>query len=985
MKPKNLTLAVWLAMASVCVLHANPKIEKPVADVKSSLESSLASFLKKKDFSFQSFNVSGNSAEGTAQFLDSQASFSLTFSDESHFTTLTVNFNTPKDLDRGDSRRLAGSNLSDWWPKGTPEPKATAIICEFGNSLTVSELKMIMQSSSWSPISGSPLQVSNPSFTVSVRDPASRRPSVAVSTAGELNLGGAKVLIAAAISSSGQDWAFSGKVPSIILGTILKSAINDPILNEIPNEISSLSLTDLDFSVQPGAQRFSASGTTDVGRVEFDIKPAPNKGPLSLLLGFRLPSGFQLSKIASSLQPLDNMGLQNTQFFLSSVQQMPALKSIQATKEVNRGLTMMASYNLSSLSPEFASWLGQTDLNVVSTVSNRASDAYLSAYISTSIPFDKSGNVTMKEINLTIRPAPALKVDMGASIDVKTSNGTVLQFKSDIEVDIPNLAIGVKGQLKGVWNNPFGISNGLTISDLGLGISASIKSGGIPLPALALQGTMKAGNGNPPIFSGGITVGLNTYDSINSMIDAHFDRLNLGQIAKAFAASVPIPAEVTNTLSNATLSDVQLTVVPNPSGVVLFDKTYEPGFLVKGDANIQDFKLSLLVCVAADGMEARGAISPIRYEPFFALTSADGQAGPSVNFMVKPGNFHMSFTGSATLLGITQSAEMNLRDTGFELMTSGKILNMFNATLRVYGSSVKDGGSFGVNAKLQNDLWQYINQHASEEIDKATKDTQNGINSAKKTITQEQNKLNSLNADIDQQRRIVQSERDRDCKRLADAKADVESKRQSVQSIQNDIDAQHRIIAQIDKRISDKNKWVDSAPNIFEKGTRGTASLPFYTEQAALRSAAMAQIALFETGKATANATLLATREIVGAMGDLCKQTPIDADPRVAGLIAAKGTAQGSMEAAKQILEGAKIVTVGSFQAGKWIVENGSPLGVIVINSAEFDGKLSMVNGGRVSLKVKGSFAGNPLDTSFSFDFKNPLETVNAFADSLLK
>ncbi len=985
MKPKNLTLAIWLAMASVFSLHANPEIDKPAADIKSSLETALGSFLRKKDFSFQSFHVSGNSAEGTAQFFDSPASFSLTYSDESHFTTLTINFNSPKDFDRADSKRLAGSNLSDWWPKGTPEPRGTAIICEFSNSLSINELKMIMQSSNWSPINGSPLQVNSPSFTVSVRNPSSKRPSVAISITGQANFGGTNVLIAASITSSGQDWTFGAKVPSIVLGTILKSDINDPILNEIPNEISSLSLSDIEFSVQPNSQRFSASGTTDVGNVEFEVKPGPNKGPLSLLLGFRLPVGFQLSKIASGLQPLDNLGLQNTQFVLSSVQQAATLKSLQGGKEVNRGLTMRASYDLTSLSPEFASWVGQTNLNVETAVSNRASDAYLSAYISTNVPFDKSGNVTMKEINLTIRPAPALKVDMAGRIDIKTSNGTILQFKSAIEVDIPNLAIGVKGQLNGVWNNPFGISNGLTISDLGLGISASIKAGGIPLPAIALMGTMKAGNGNPPIFSGGITVGLNTYDPINSMIDAHFDRLNLGQIAKAFAANVPIPNEVTNTLSNASLSNVQLTAVPNPNGIVIFDKHYEPGFLLKGDANIQDFKMSLLVRVATDGMEARAAIDAIRHEPFFALTSADGRAGPSMEFLVKPGNFKMAFTGSATLLGITQTAEMKLQDTGFELMTSGKILNMFNASLRVYGSSVKDGGSFGVNAKLQNDLWQYINENASKEIDKATKDTQNGINSAKKTITQEQNKLNSLNADIDQQRRIVQGERDRDCKRLADAKADVESKRQGVQSIQNDIDAQHRIIAQIDKRISDKNKWVDSAPNFIEKGARGTASVPFYTEQAALRSAAMAQIALFETGKATANATLLATREIVGTMGDLCKQTPIDADPRVAGLIAAKETAQGSMEAAKQVLEGAKIVTVGSFQAGKWIVENGSPMGVINITSAEFDGKLSMVNGGRVSLKVVGSFAGNPLNTSFSFDFKNPIETINAFANSLLK
>lgn len=977
----KIRLTLWLFMACISMGYTVPK-GTALPDIRESLEEALTTFLKKKDVSIQSFNVTGNTAEGTLQLFGAAATFVLEYSDESHFKTFTVKFNRPIQFDRSDSKRLTGENLDNWWPKGFPEPGASTVIFEFENSIIISSLKILMEGGNWSPVSGSPLQINSPQFTVTVRAPASKRPSISIMLNGNLNVGGTTAAIATSIGSSGQDWAFNGKIPSVVLGQALQSVLNDPLLNEIPQEISAIGLRDVEFSVLPKAQQFSARGLSDLGQLEFEVKPAPNRGPLGLLLGFKPPSGFQLSKIASGLRPLDNMGLQNTTFILSSVAQPASLKILPGMAEVRRGLTMRAGYDLNELSREFASWLKVSTLNIESTVSNQMSDVMLQGSINTSIPFDQSGNVTMREINMSIRPAPALKVDMGAFIDIKTSNGVVLQFRSAINVDIPNLAIGVSGVLNGVWENPFGISPGLTISDLGLGINASIKGGPIPLPALALKGTMKAGN--PPVFSGAITVGLNSYDPLSSMVDAHFDRLSLGQIARGFAPGIPLN-DIIQTLDRASLSNVQVTVVPNPNGVVILDKTYAPGFLVKGSANILDYNLELLVRIEQAGMEARAAMDAIRHAPFFSLTSADGSTGPSLDFRVKPGDVRMALTGAATVLGLTRSAEMYIRDSGFELMTGGKIFNMFNATLRVYGSAVRDGASFGINAKLENDIFDYITKNATAEIDKATKDTQNGINGAKHTITVEQEKLNSINANIVQQRAIVQAERDRDCNRLRTAEADVENKRREVERIQNDINAQHREIAEIDKRIAAKSNWVESAPDFVQKSARGLEAGPFYAEQALLRSKAMALIGTFESGKAIANAALIAAREIMGGMAYLCAQTPIDVDPRVAGLFSVKAVSQGAMEAAKQILEGAKIVSVGSFQAGKWIVENGSPAGVINITYAEFDGNLSAVTGGQVSLKVKGIFAGNPLDTSFTFDFNNPIETINAFADSLVK
>ena len=60
------------------------------------------------------------------------------------------------------------------------------------------------------------------------------------------------------------------------------------------------------------------------------------------------------------------------------------------------------------------------------------------------------------------------------------------------------------------------------------------------------------------------------------------------------------------------------------------------------------------------------------------------------------------------------------------------------------------------------------------------------------------------------------------------------------------------------------------------------------------------------------------------------RKTPIDLDPRIAGLITARETADKSLQAAKVIVQGTGAITGGSLKATKYIVEKGST-GVVTI------------------------------------------------------
>ena len=119
-------------------------------------------------------------------------------------------------------------------------------------------------------------------------------------------------------------------------------------------------------------------------------------------------------------------------------------------------------------------------------------------------------------------------------------------------------------------------------------------------------------------------------------------------------------------------------------------------------------------------------------------------------------------------------------------------------------------------------------------------------------------------------------------------------------------------------------------------------------------------------------------------LGAGCDLTPIDLDPRVSGLIAARETADKSLQAAKVIVEGTGTLTGGSLKATKYIVEKGTT-GVVTITYAYFETKLSEADGGMVSMKVKGTYAGEPLDKAFTINMVDPQATVEAFAHELLK
>jgi len=486
---------------------------------------------------------------------------------------------------------------------------------------------------------------------------------------------------------------------------------------------------------------------------------------------------------------------------------------------------------------------------------------------------------------------------------------------------------------------------------------------------------------------------LNANNPSESAIDAGFNKVSLKAVLEEFCDEQTlskIPNDIRNTILNVSMEDVRLTVAARP--ITVMNKDFDPGFRIKGTAAIGDIAgANLDVQVGYEGIDASAGIKKISHPPFFELKGARGKEDPTIQIVAKADKeSKVMVSGSATLLGLTAEADMLLNDKGFDLYARGKIFDAFEAKLEVSGSRVTDGGSFRVAATMEQNFMAYVTENASKEIDKATKDTQEDISYAQGEITKEQNKLKVLEVEINKQKKIVQGERDRDLANIRTAKADVERERLKVQKIQNDINSAHSAIATAKKKISQikvKPRKIDSAESFF--GAVGDAvvqtveSTPEFAKQSAIITAKGTEIAALETAKETADLALTATRETLGLMNDIGDKVPIEMDPRVAGLIASKETANAAMETAKGVLEAAKVVGVGSLSAAKWIVENG-PQNVVNITYAHFETKLSAAHGGSITVHFKGTFAGEPMDEKFTINFENPLDSVQDFAESLI-
>jgi hypothetical protein len=813
---------------------------------------------------------------------------------------------------------------------------------------------------SWRPVRETDFEIGPFSLSIEIDDPTGgRNAGLTAQLHGDASLAGIGGSVTGSIGSAESEWLLAASIHDLTIDRIiaLVAGADDADKLGLPSALRELVLNQLSVTIEPAAKSFSVSADSSLGILQAGLTAGGTK---RFFVGIQPPPDFRFASLDQGLKTLDAIGLQNSALVISSHQQVVDLPLFAefGGRDVGRGLSVLAAWRIDQLDPQLATVMGKSQIVVQATIGTRLTDLALEGELDTDLRFDPAGSVSMRGVEISLRPAPQqAEIKLGGLLDVRASQNEVLTFKADVIVDVTNQGLEVDGQMIGIWQNALGI-RGLHMGNAGIGGGLSFRTTPIPLPVFRLQGELIAGDIDRPDFSGDGLLALDASNPLQSAIDAGFDKLDLDQIIRA--ATAPnvyrdIPADIRNTVLKTSLKDVRLTVVPSPAGLVVFDKAYDPGFLVKGNGRIANLQADLLMALDyTAGIEARASVSPISHPPFFELTGARGQGWPILYLIAKPAERSLvAVSGQANVLGMASETDLYINDGGFSLYTSGRLFDSFSGSVEIAGGDLTDGGTIYAMAQMRNDLTQRITRVASRAIDEATRQTRRDMNFARSEIERAKGDVRRLDGDIARNRNIINAERQRDCGRIVRAERGVGNAQREVNRLQREIDLRHR--------------WIADTPWVWEKARFGT------------------EIVGLETAKATATAALFTARSALNGIGVACVRSPVDLDPRVSTLIAAKETALAAMTASQESLRGFEAIGVGTLTAAKWLNENASPIGVVNITDAHFEGCLNALSGGRVSMEIRGTFADKPIDGAFTMNLSSPDEAIREFANTLLR
>jgi multidrug efflux pump subunit AcrA (membrane-fusion protein) len=301
---------------------------------------------------------------------------------------------------------------------------------------------------------------------------------------------------------------------------------------------------------------------------------------------------------------------------------------------------------------------------------------------------------------------------------------------------------------------------------------------------------------------------------------------------------------------------------------------------------------------------------------------------------------------------------------------------------------------------------------------------QQRLQAAQAEVQKAQNQVNTLDAQIDQMRRTIQAERARDTARIQAAQREVQKAQDEVNRLQSESNRAKDRIAALQRAIKAKEQWynnlgfwdkanpanwgavvAENTPRIAEISGLGieTGALEAAKHTAwGILEAAKGVLRGIEAGAKTfpinadprmvglltahgsAWAVLEAAKGVLRGIEAAAQTVPIEADPRMVGLFTAYGTATGALQVAQGVLEGTKLTVGGLADVGQFILDVGLG-GLIDVKSASFRTSLAAANGGRVAMSIDVLFMKKERRTlTLDFSFADPLSAANALAKALL-
>ncbi len=758
------------------------------------------------------------------------------------------------------------------------------------------------------------------------------------SIAGTLNLGTASFTSTYEFPG---DFVIAGSIPSFKLSPLVQDICGGDIVRgmSVPAGFMDVELKDIAFEINPKQKEMALSANSPMGQSEIQVKKMTD-GKWGFTVGFVPPAKWKLSTINSSLSVLDDLKFSNTALILASSEdrsfELATIETPLDDVDIKPGLNLFASLSMKGLGVD--ELLKIDSLTIYAAIGTNPRNLTLEAQIEGEYNIDK--NVAFGEIKFRLNVAPpAFGVMLLGTIHARIDKSE-LDFIGGLGIEAittpPSFQARMTATMEGRWQDPMG-AKGVAIMDVALDLGVAFP----PIrPSIGIAGGLQVGS-----FIGAAAVKFDTANPGNTMVAIAFNQLYLTDIFDVFCPPVikkAIPKNIVKTVLDIGYEDVSIYVVPQPT--YIGELYFEQGIALKGTMYLWGLRVFASVKIdQATGILIEGNVEPIDIAGVIKIRGAGGKPGPSLYLDLRTGATPtIDISGSVELFGFVSETILQISDTEFYFLSVGKIYNLFEASLEIRGSDKTNGGSIYVKATMKNDLFAYLREKATKEIQAAANDAINKISDAQRKLTAAQNEVNKINKDIADMRATVKKERERDAKRLKDAQNAVSSAQAEVDRINSEIakmrktvqaerdrdtknlsnarkavtDAQNKVnslqkeidstkarISQLNKDISNKKKWYNKS-KWYQKSYRWAEYSAYAASKGTEIGALYTKIGGIETAKATAVAALEVAKQTLRGMEAAAKTIPVDADPRVAGLFAARETANGVLEAAKQTLKG---------------------------------------------------------------------------------
>jgi hypothetical protein len=570
---------------------------------------------------------------------------------------------------------------------------------------------------------------------------------------GRINIG--TVNFAATYNFPG-DFVLSGSIPTFKLSPLVQDLCGGDTVRSIPLPagLIDVELKDIAFSIAPQKYKMTLSAGSDLGKTEIQIKRAAG-GTWGFTVGFAPPEQWKFSAIDPSLSVLDGLKFSDTAFILASGDdQSFELASIElpgTDVAIKSGLNFFANLSMGGLGVD--QLLGIESVVIYAAIGSDPRKIVLEAEIEGE--FAIAENVTFGHIEFQLQVAPP-------SFDV-TLQGQLHTFLNGSElIFIGGLGIAVKppifqarmmATMQGLWQDPCG-AKGLAIADVALDLGIAFP----PIrPSIGIAGSLMVGD-----FKGAVAVKFDAANPRSSMVAIAFNRLYLNEIFNAFCPSEikeVIPAEISQTVLAVGFEDVNIYIVPQATTIGAL--SFEQGISLQGTMSIWGLRaFASLKIDQTRGILVQAEVDNINVAGVFKLTGAGGKPKASLYLDLRTGETPtIDIAGTVEILGICSQTILRVSDKEFYFFTTGKIFDLFEAALEVRGGDFLNGDSIYIQAAMRNDLFAYLREKVTAEIDSAANEATRQLNAAQQQLTQYQYQINSLQNEINQAKaRIAQLE-----------------------------------------------------------------------------------------------------------------------------------------------------------------------------------------------------------------------------------